>query len=138
MASQPSAGHQTCPRSWLGVCAYPAPWASVGHSGFCPSLWPLRRFSPTGRESGGRNGSGFDLVLLHSISICQTKEKPITLLLFPPYRARVFQHEALLACRESGCGKEGHSELSCSQLSIRTRFGHSLILSLGFESMQSL
>lgn len=49
----------------------------------------------------------------------------------------MFQHKALLAYRESGCRKDGHSELSCSQPSIRTRFGHSLIFSLGFESLQS-
>lgn len=63
------------PRELLGVCAYPAPWASLGHSGFHQPLWALRRFSPTGRESGGQKGSGFDLVLLYSIYICQIQGK---------------------------------------------------------------
>lgn len=88
----------------------------------------------------GRGGErGQDLIWSCCIpfAFVKSKEKPITLLLFPPYRAHVFQHEALLVCRESGCRKDGHSELSCTELSIRTRLGHSPVFSLGFESMQS-
>lgn len=113
----------------------------------CTLLWTLRLLPASvateeilnnrQRKWGAERGQ--DLIWSSCIpsTFVKPKEKPITLFLLSPYRAHVFQQEALLVCRESGCRKDGRSELSCTQLSIRTRTGHSLIFSLGLESVQS-